>query len=81
MNNRYRFMTLETLIRIYIDETHRINQDDKAITQKLVKNEIRARMNRLIRALEDEENIEYDLKNRTPEEEAAAFMRWIVNPQ
>ena len=78
--NRYRFMTLEKLISTYVDETRRINQEDKKITQKLIKDEIRSRMNRLIRTLEDEASLEYDLKTRTPEEEAKAIMRWVVNP-
>lgn len=78
--NSYRFKTLNKLLSTYIDETRRINQEDKEITQSLIKNELCDRFKRLIRVLEDEKNLECDLKNRTPEEEAEAIIRWVLNP-
>lgn len=78
--SNYRFKTLNNLVSTYIDETRRINQEDKKITQKLIKDEIKARTARLLRALEDEASLEFDLKRRTPEEEAEAIIRWIINP-
>lgn len=51
--NRYRTWSTEKLIQAYADETHRINQDDAKITQKLIKQELKRRFDATIRLLDD----------------------------
>jgi hypothetical protein len=74
----YRYRSTEKLIEDYIFEYGRKNDEDRKRTQKLIKQELLERANRLIRVLEDEENIKFDLKNRTIEEEAQAIIKWVV---
>lgn len=74
----YRFDTLDSLIEKHIFENDRINKEDRETTQKLIEVEIMERAKRLIRLLKDTKNIEYDLKNRTVEEEVASIMQHVV---
>ena len=74
----YRFDTLDSLIEKHIFENGRINKEDRETAQKLIEVEIMERAKRLIRLLKDTKNIEYDLKNRTVEEEVASIMQHVV---
>lgn len=74
----YRFDTLDSLIEKHIFENGRINKEDRETNQKLIEVEIMERAKRLIRLLKDTKNIEYDLKNRTVEEEVASIMQHVV---
>lgn len=76
----YRFASLEKLIETHIWENDRINKEDRQKTQKLIEQEIMDRAKRLVRILKDTENIEFDLKNKSLEEEVEGIIRWVVNP-
>ena len=77
--SNYRYRTLDSLIETYIDEHKRINREDRETTQRLIKAELQERMRRLIRLLDDVKSLEYDLKNRTMEEEIASIKRYVLN--
>lgn len=74
----YRHYSIERLIREYLMETQRIDERNRKQSQKLIKDEILDRARRIVKFLEDEKHIEYDLKNRTIDEEVESVMRWIV---
>lgn len=80
MDNGYRFKSIEELIYSFIWEMDRINDEDREKTQKLIKSEILERAKRLIRMIEDTENLKSDLERRSIEEEVASIMKWIVKP-
>lgn len=74
----YRHYSFERLIREYLMEIQRIDERNSKQSKKLIKEEILDRAKRIVRFLEDEEHIEYDLKNRTIDEEVASVLKWIV---
>lgn len=80
MDNGYRFKSLEELIYSFIWEMDRINDEDREKTQKLIKSEILERAKRLIRTLEDTENLKNDLERKSIEEEVSSIMKWVVKP-
>ncbi len=51
----YRLWTTEELIEAYAWEAGRINQEDRKITQRLIKKELRRRFNATIQLLDDEQ--------------------------
>lgn len=77
------FNSIENLIKKHI-EISILQDSDKydgdGGTQHLIETELRCRMERLIRALNDKDNLMYDLKNRNAAEEAESFIRWILHP-
>jgi len=80
MDNGYRFKSIEELIYSFIWEMDRINDEDREKTQKLIKSEILERAKRLIRTLEDTENLKNDLERKSIEEEVSSIMKWVVKP-
>ena len=54
----YRLWTTEELIEAYAWEAGRINQEDRKITQRLIKKELRRRSNATIQLLDDEQTTE-----------------------
>ena len=54
----YRLWTTEELIEAYAWEAGRINQEDRKITQRLIKKELRRRFNATIQLLDDEQTTE-----------------------
>lgn len=50
--NPYITKTFDKLVEIYCDEHSRINQEDKATTQKLIKQELMDRFEGMIRMLD-----------------------------
>ena len=57
-NCNYRLWTTEELIEAYAWEAGRINQEDRKITQRLIKKELRRRFNATIQLLDDEQTTE-----------------------
>lgn len=53
--NRYQTMTTERLFDLYLDEFDRINKEDAAITQNLIKKELQRRFNATLNILDDTE--------------------------
>ena len=54
----YRLWSTEELIEAYAWEAGRINQEDRKITQRLIKKELRRRFNATIQLLDDEQTTE-----------------------
>ena len=53
--DRYRTMTTKRLFDLYLDEFDRINKEDAAITQDLIKKELQRRFNATLNILDDTE--------------------------
>ena len=54
----YRLWTTEELIEAYAFEAGRINQQDREITQRLIKKELKRRFEATLRLLDDEQTTE-----------------------
>lgn len=54
--NKYRMFSTKKLIEEYAWENGRINREDAACTQKLIKAELQRRFNAVIKLLDDPEN-------------------------
>ena len=54
----YRLWTTEELIDAYAFEAGRINQQDREITQRLIKKELKRRFDATLRLLDDEQTAE-----------------------
>jgi len=54
----YRLWTTEELIEAYAFEAGRINQEDREITQRLIKKELKRRFDATLRLLDDEQTVE-----------------------
>ena len=54
----YRLWTTEELIEAYAWEAGRINQEDREISQRLIKKELKRRFAATIRLLDDEQTIQ-----------------------
>ena len=54
----YRLWTTEELIEAYAWEAGRINQEDREISQRLIKKELKRRLAATIRLLDDEQTIQ-----------------------
>lgn len=53
--NEYRTKTTEQLIEMYAFEAGRINQEDKKVTQRLIKTELNRRFDTTLRLLDTDE--------------------------
>ena len=54
----YRLWTTEELIEAYAWEAGRINQEDREISQRLIKKELKRRFAATIRLLDDEQTVQ-----------------------
>ena len=54
----YRLWTTEELIETYAWEAGRINQEDREISQRLIKKELKRRFAATIRLLDDEQTVQ-----------------------
>ena len=57
-NCNYRLWTTEELIDAYAWEAKRINQEDREISQRLIKKELKRRFAATIRLLDDEQTVQ-----------------------
>lgn len=53
----YRYRTTEELINAYVFETDRVNEDDRKMTQYLIKKELKRRFDAVLTLLDDEQTI------------------------
>lgn len=55
---KYRTWTTEKLIEAYAFETKRINQEDREMSQKLIKRELKRRFEATLKLLDDDQTTE-----------------------